>query len=69
MWKKLMILVFGGLAVSGLLFWIRRKFLGLDQESLGLCLASTASLDSLREKNFGVFPVEIPEDEFEDWDV
>ncbi len=69
MWKKLMILVFGGLAVSGLLFWIWRKFLGLDQDSFDLCLASTASLDSLRQKNFGVFPVEIPEDEFEGWVV
>lgn len=65
--KKLFLFVLGGVAISGVLLLIRDMVLGHRRETLHLYPASP--VDFLREKNFGGFPVEIPEAEFDAWAV
>jgi hypothetical protein len=67
--KKLLIWMLSGIAISGAVFLGLKKLLGLPAERLCLSPASAPVVDLLREKNFGEFPVEIPEDEFEGWGV
>ncbi len=67
MGSKKTILVLGGLALAGGLLLLLKKLLGLHRETFHLYPASASTIDLLRGKNFGQFPVEIPEDEFEGW--
>ena len=67
--KNLFIWMLSGIAISGAAFVVLKKLLGLQAEGIRLAPASAPLVDLLREKNFGEFPVEIPEDEFEGWGV
>lgn len=67
--KKLLIWMLGGTAIFGAAFVVLKKLLGLQAEQIRFAPASAPLVDLLREKNFGEFPVEIPEDEFEGWGV
>ena len=67
MGSKKTILAFTGLALAGGVLLLLKKLLGLHRETFHLYPASASTEDLLRDKNFGEFPVEIPEYEFESW--
>jgi hypothetical protein len=64
---KPVILMIAGILISGLAFYMRKRLRGLCEEALQVAHTPASSVDFLQVKNFGEFPVEIPEGEFEGW--
>src|SRR3990172_8122687 len=65
--KRILILAFGALAISGSALLVLKKLLGLRRETFHLCPVGASSVDLLLENFLGEFPVKISENEFEMW--